>query len=307
LEGVVHKLPETNSSTRAVFRAICYFDIFNYPLTLDETRTYCSEKISEADLKKSLDELIKCGRVQCYDDYFFLADKSKAIVAKRLAQEQYLASKKKKIRRYAKLISRFPFVEAVFISGSVSKGVLNKEGDVDYFIIATNRRVWLCRTLLVLYKKIFLLGSKKYFCVNYFVDEKNLMVPDKNLFVATEIKTLVPVFENNVVNEFFVANTWASDIFANLTEKRQPLFETRPYGVLKEIVEYICKTSLGEKLDDYFFRKTLDHWRKKFPHFNPGEFDLNMRSYKSVSKHHPQGNQVRVLNELALRMNKLQE
>lgn len=295
----------TGSLMQAVFQTICYFDIFNFPLTRNEIRKYCPQEIDKTELEDILTELTVLKKIKQAESFYFLADKSESIITRRAQQEKYLRSKMNKIKRYAKLVSKFPFVEAVFISGSVSKGVLSKQGDVDYFIVAKSRRVWLCRTLLILYKKIFLLNSKKYFCVNYFIDEENLRVPDNNLFVATEIKTLLPVTDNLVSQRFFSANEWAATMFPNADEQRNTLFTKDPVKTFGKLVERMCSGRIGEKLDNYFFRMTLNQWRKKFPHFNESQFDLNMRSYKNVSKHHPQGNQVRILNELALRMNRL--
>src|SRR5690606_3777846 len=90
-------------------------------------------------------------------------------------------------RKKAKLISQFPFVRGVMASGSLSKGYADEKSDIDFFIITIPNRLWIARTLLVLYKRIFLLNSHKFFCVNYFVDEKHLGIEEKNLFTATEL------------------------------------------------------------------------------------------------------------------------
>ena len=62
-----------------------------------------------------------------------------------------------------------------------------------------------------------------------------------------------------------------------------------------EEFEKILHGKLGEWLDTWCFKITLRHWKKKFSHFDESEFDLNMRSRKNVSKHHPQGFQNKVM------------
>lgn len=294
-----------SSVCTAVYQAICYFDIFNYPLKFSEIHKYCPGEINEQNLQAALEELEVSGKIISAEGYYFLPGKTVESINARRNCEMYLQSKMSTIKRYARFVNSFPFVEATFISGSVSKGVLARDGDVDYFIIARSGRVWICRTLLILFKKIFLFNSKKYFCVNYFVAENNLLVPDNNLFVATEIKTLVPVVENIISRKFRLVNKWAYEMFPNdVTENTALLKFEEKRAVFARGIERVCKGSFGERLDNFFFKKTLARWRKKFPHFNEGQFDLEMRSYKSVSKHHPQGNQGRVLTELALRMEK---
>ena len=71
----------------------------------------------------------------------------------------------KAIKR-AKFISKFPYIENVSISGALSKNYYNNDGDIDFFLITQPNRLWIARTLLIIYKKMFLLNSRKYFCVN---------------------------------------------------------------------------------------------------------------------------------------------
>jgi hypothetical protein len=290
-------------ASRQVYKTICYFDIFRHPLRAEEILKFCGEKMPIDQLQILLDELQQRGVIKSNKGYYYLSGSSDSIVAKRGENEFNLTSQLTKIKRYAKLVNKFPFVESVFISGSVSKGVLDEKGDVDYFIIASPRRVWLCRTLLIAFKKIFLLNSRKYFCVNYFIDSSSLTIPDQNIFTATEIATLLPVNESELKNRFFSGNGWIKNIYPNHNGSADALIKeniSRP--VFVGWMEKLCKGNAGELLDNFCFRQTLRRWQKKFPHFREQEFDLNMRSYKNVSKHHPQGNQQKVLNALEERM-----
>jgi hypothetical protein len=201
----------------------------------------------------------------------------------------------KKARFYSRLISYFPFVEGVFISGSLAKGVVDKKGDIDYFIITRPGRLWLCRTSLIVFKKLFLFNSKKYFCVNYFIDSNNLQIPDKNIFTATELIFAKPMYSPQLCTSFFESNSWQYNFYPN-----KPLIDVshahkKNNTILKRFVEWIFKDSLGEKLDTWCFKYTLNHWKNKFDNFDKEAFDLNFRSRKNVSKHHPSGFQHKVL------------
>ncbi|MCW3077560.1 MAG: nucleotidyltransferase, partial [Bacteroidetes bacterium] len=294
------------SSKQLVLQTICYFDIFHYPLRLEEIFKFTPGKIDSAQLTSDLEQLVSERKIRKQNDFYFLKDTDASCLNLRIKNEKNLLKENDKIKKYATLVSGFPFVEAVFISGSVSKGVLSSDGDVDYFIVARKGRVWFCRSLLIVFKKLILLNSKKYFCVNYFIDSGNLKVPDANLFVATEIKTLIPVRNNSVVEQFYIANKWADEILPNAGSFQASLLSSPSLKLPHRFfIEKICAGKLGDLLDNYFFRITLKRWKQKFPTFNKTEFDLNMRSYKNVSKHHPQGNQGRVLSELERRMEKL--
>ena len=227
-----------------------------------------------------------------------MTDKDESIIQNRKTNEERAEKSAKKIKRYSKLISSFPFVENVCISGSFSKGILTSDGDIDYFIICQPNRLWLCRTLLILYKKIFLLNSKKYFCVNYFIDTDTLVIPDKNIYTATEIATLIPINNITLFNRFINENLWVYEQFPNIKENRTTSYFNNTKNKISQIIEKCLGGKLGNKLDDYFLKLTLKTWKKRFPHFNTLDFELNMRSKKSVSKHHPQGFQTKVLLEI---------
>lgn len=290
------------SVQRAVYESLCYFDIFKYPLKKEEVSDFCSKKISSDELDAVLTELLDNSKIWQRGEYFSLYDAPLNVIETRIENEARLKKKMLVIKRFARFVSRFPFVKTVFISGSVSKGIFKPDSDVDYFIITAPNRLWICRTMLILFKKIFLLNSKKYFCVNYFVSANNLKIPDENLFVATEIKTLIPVFENELSLQFKKQNEWVNNYLPNFQKTPKAMFDKEiKTSRLSKLIEKICSGVFGEELDNYFFLKTLNRWRKKFPHFKLSEFDLNMRSYKNVSKHHPLGHQYKITEALNLR------
>lgn len=288
---------------RAVYQTLSYFDIFSYPLKKSEIVKFCASKISFDELDLALCQLVENSKIRQCGEYYILYNTPNNIIEKRSENITRLHNKLFLIKFFARLVSSFPFVKAVFVSGSVSKGVFKADSDVDYFIITQPNRLWLCRTILILFKKIFLLNSKKYFCVNYFISSDNLKIPDENLFVATEIKTLIPVCATELVELFKEQNQWTNNYFPNFLNSPETLFhkEIKPPW-LSRLIEKICAGSLGERVDNFCFYKTLNRWHKKFPHFKLAEFDLNMRSYKNVSKHHPLGHQWKVSEELASRM-----
>lgn len=203
-------------------------------------------------------------------------------------------------------MSKFPFTRGIAISGSLSKGVMYSDGDIDYFIITAANRLWICRSFLVLFKKIFLLNSKKYFCVNYFVDENNLKIHDQNMFTAVEISYLIPVYNETLINQLKEENSWTKNYFSNFKHPLNfPLKKNK--GKKKKGLEIIFKDSFANKIDLWLMKKTFKRWEKKFKGFNKEKFELTMRTNRGVSKHHPQDFQNKVLNELNNKMLQLEK
>ena len=281
---------------------LAYFDIFNHPLKKDELKNYNLSKADE--FENALAFLLENKLCFKQAEYFSIQENISPIIAQRIAKEKEAKHYFDKLPFYAKLIQSFPFVSAFGISGSLSKNVMHENGDIDYFIITKPGRLWICRTMLVVFKKIFLLNSKKYFCVNYFVDEKNLKILDENIFTAIEITHLLPVYNPELIQQFKQENYWTKSYLANF---RHPVKvkELQYKRKLSHIFEWLLKGKTGDKLDLYLMRFTYKKWTKKFKHFDAKKFELTMRTNRGISKHHPRDFQQSVLKEFTKRMEQI--
>lgn len=289
-----------NLSETAVLKCLLYFDTFKYPITFNEIFTFCTHKVyDETELENIIASLLTKNLIK-QSGAFYLVNEDDAIVERRLRGNKIAKQVMPKALKYGKLISQFPFVETVCISGSLSKNYFDEQADVDFFIITKPNRLWLCRSLLVGFKKIFLLNSRKYFCVNYFVGNDNLSIPDRNIFTATEIASLIPVNDHQGYARFIEQNNWIYKHLPNFNVTKKTSLFTYREKKAKKISEKLLSKGFGDFADKQLFKLTLRIWQKKFKHFNKADFDLNMRSRKNVSKHHPSGFQQKVLQRWAL-------
>ena len=278
-------------------KPILYFSLFKYPLTEEEVIAFSDAKDASI-IRQELDTLVNDGVIYKIDQ-FYSCENDPTQIERRLEGNEGARNIAKKADRMSRLISKFPFVEGVGISGALSKGFFDKDGDIDFFIITSNQRLWIARTLLILYKKIFLLNSKKYFCVNYFISENSLEIEEKNLFTATELVTLIPMYGNGSFHKFYETNDWAYSTFPNRVSG-EGLDELKPIKkpIITKFAEKILRSKLGEQLDTFFLKLTYKKWKLKFSEMNPDQFNVAMKSTKSVSKHHPQGFQNKVITRL---------
>lgn len=283
----------------SILKLLAYYEIFKHPLKLDEIWVRLDLKgVSYQNVKSSLDRLYSEELIYKQGVYYSLKHHLKAIDNR---EDGELRAKKlmKIAKRMASLIYCFPFVRAVFISGSLSKGSVPEDADIDYFIITKKNRLWIARTMLVIFKRIFLLGSKEYFCVNYFVDEDNLEIPDKNIFTATEVSTLIPMRGEKHYQLFIKKNSWYRDFYPNLNLPYPNV--TSNSGVSKKfsstILEPLFFNALAEKLDKYFMKRTYNRWANMYGEgYSDKEFELAFRSKRGTSKNHNKNYQKKVLN-----------
>jgi len=290
-----------NQSEHSILSTLAYFHVFNYPCTLNEIMLKSKVQPQSNKVEQVLKSLVADQILIEKEGFYTLnIDDVDNRIQKRKKGNEHAEIALKKAQTYTKLISKFPFVRGVYLSGSLSKGVFDKDSDVDYFIVTEPKRLWICRSLLILFKKIFLLNSRKYFCVNYFIDSASLTLPDHNLFVATELTHVIPTYNYPLYLRLLEENKWIEEHYPNYLKNDGQYCITENNSYFKKMSERILSGVLGESLDNLFFKITLKRWRKKFKHISEDDFDVQMRSRKNVSKHHPAGHQKVVLQKQEL-------
>ncbi len=279
-----------------------YFDVFSYPLTTEEIKRFSPEKINSIHrLEEELQHFHQNHYLSCSENLYSL-EENFSNIKKRKENNQRAKNIFPKAIKQARFIHGFPFVRAVFISGALSKNVQTKDGDIDFFIITKPGRLWIARTFLILYKKIFLFNSHKYFCVNYFVTTDNLEIEEKNIFTATEIVTLLPMTNPKFYHKFMETNAWVHDFYPNARRRETEHIKPTNNNLIKRFFEFVFSGLIGNWLDDFFRKGTHSVWRKKFTGMKKSEFDLAFKSTKNVSKHHPESFQTKVIDKIKERI-----
>ena len=120
----------------AILRTLLYFDVFDYPILLNEIKAGCGSRIEDKDqFDEALERLVETRLISKMDIYYF-AGEQKDKVEKRIKGNALAALRIQTGYKYSRLIAQFPYIEAVFLSGTISKGYIEPDGDIDYFIIS---------------------------------------------------------------------------------------------------------------------------------------------------------------------------
>ncbi|MEZ4826355.1 MAG: nucleotidyltransferase domain-containing protein [Bacteroidia bacterium] len=285
-------------AAKDVLRTLLYFDLFSYPLTLEEIYNASTiGELSESQFRQAVNHLEAAGYI-FQNEHLWGLHPDHPFHHRRLSGNQMAAKYLPVARRISRYIGAFPFVRAVFLSGSISKHCMTPGADIDYFIITEPRRLWVARTMLVLFKKIFLLNSHKYFCVNYFIDTDHLEIEEKNQFTATEIVHLIPTYGREFYDPFRESNRWTAAYFPRFSSRYDHDIPASQVRGIKWLGEKVLSGKLGEWLDSYLMKKTIGFWNRKFRFMGQKEIDIALKSRTYVSKHHPQNFQARVLEGL---------
>lgn len=295
----------TNVLQEHIIKTLLYYDIFNYPLTIDEIRRFLGTKQQDLNqLTQELEHLVYARQIFQFGEFYAIQD-NPAHVQRRIRGNEEAARYLALARQKARFISRFPFVRAVLASGSLSKGYMDEQSDLDFFIITKPGRLWIARTLLVMYKRIFLLNSHKHFCVNYFVDADHLEIDEKNLFTATELATVIPLYGGEFYHQLHNSNGWLASFFPNYSKRPTQNVPFSKTGIFTRLAERLINIFGGNKMESYCMKITIDRWQKIYGDaYGSDDFKIAFKSKKYSSKNHPKHYQKKVIT---LYLEKIQE
>lgn len=200
-----------------ILRTLLYYDIFKHPLKPDEIFSLLPQNsITKKDVSDVLLQISKENpKVNTKENYYFIVG-NEDYIELRKSRESYSKKSWKLAKFVTHIIKRFPFVRAVFVTGSLSKNSSMPDSDLDFMVVTAKNRLWISRTLLMLFKKVLLFNSHKYFCINYFISKDSLGICEKNIFIATEIVHIKSTFNTGLMNKFLEANLWVIAITAKV-------------------------------------------------------------------------------------------
>ncbi|MDZ4665554.1 MAG: hypothetical protein SGJ15_11790 [Bacteroidota bacterium] len=292
---------------KAILQALLYFDVFKYPITEREIYENCNMLTTEKDVNRSLNELLTLGYLKQVKHFYMPLWADVDSVQKRERANKMAIEMMPTALEYSKRAAQLPFVKGLCISGGLSKNYSNEESDVDFFVITKADRLWLCRSLFIIYYKMLPKSKKKYYCLNYFISESDLRIQDENIFVATEISHLIPTFNYSSYLELLQKNVWYKKWYMNKPEKSNINCAEMPKSFLARFVEQCFPGRLGSWLDNRLMDATASRWNKRYASMDRKNFEIQFRSKKNAAKRHEKGYQHKVLVAHEQKMKELEE
>jgi predicted nucleotidyltransferase len=236
--------------------------MFDYPLTRNEIFLFLENRYEYAEFREALAFLAAHGLVFRWDDCYSLKNDYRFVVRRnkgnRKAEEMM-----RKARKVGKLLSRFPYVRGVGISGSLSKNFADEHSDIDLFIITSRNRLWIARTIMHCFKKLtFLVKRQHDYCMNYYVDEAQLEIVEKNIYTAIEVATMIPLQGSAAFSDFYAANAWIKRYLPNQFMRTLSARTLQKHSS-KNMVEGLLNNALGNWLEGVLMKITAGRWNKK--------------------------------------------
>jgi hypothetical protein len=255
----------TTDIQKNILTTIAYYDGMDYPMTALEIWKYLmniqsslEEKFSLAKVTDVLDSYNARRFIEEYHGFYFLRGRSD-LVEKRIKHGKISTSKIKKLRRVVWLLRFCPFVQMIAVTGGLAMKNADTKSDWDVLAVLKNGRIWTGRTLVTALAQ--LLGKRRHglkirnrICLNFFITDKSLQIPTRDIFSAHEYFFMFPIFDAGVFRKFQLENRWIRDykpnFYLNEAENSKNLRSTRIASLMRET---------GERILNFDF---LEHWLK---------------------------------------------
>ena len=275
------------AASSSMVLTLVYFSLFKHPLREEELLAYThfysiSREEGQAAIRSLLDQgiLESCEGMLCLHG-------DRHLTAIRAEREARAAQWQPRVRRSIRVLSHLPFLRGLSISGSLSKGTQDQDGDIDFFVLTAPNRLWITRFCVSLLLKVLPKSQRENFCLNYILPEDRLSIPDRSLFSATEVAFLKPVLNGELFSAFFEMNRWVTSFYPNWeppTEEVPPL----RYSLLQRLAEWPLSGALGDAVETWVSRwyiKRLNHQMQAMaPGHSAAEMRLSAREYKGHTK-----------------------
>ena len=167
-------------------------------------------------------------------------------------KSEYMDEYLKEVKRLKSTFQSIPFVEQIFLCNSISFNALDKNSDIDVFIIAEPWRIWTVKFWSMIlftlkWAKRIWKRSRKKICLSFFItsDSQNLYpisLPTLDIYLAYRIAHLVLIYQpdEEVNNSFFENNKRVKWILPNYQEKQTISLWIKPFTwntKFKDIIE----------------------------------------------------------------------
>lgn len=217
-----------NILKEAIVKTIAFFDMFDYPLTVNEVWRNLGVKCELAEIMEVLEGGIK--NIDKQNGFYFFSGRE-SIVGER--QKRYKAAdrKFKRALRLAKFYKVIPWIRLIAVGNLMGADNLKPESDIDIFIITENKRLWLVRFLCAGLAQVFGLRprpgkTKDKICLSFFISEQAmdlspLMIKDDIYFIYW-LAGLTPIYDSgSVYKRLIEKNGWLKERLPNWQENNQ--------------------------------------------------------------------------------------
>lgn len=267
---------DVNNLKMNIYATMAYFDIFDFPLTIEEIGKYLLW--ANAGRTELWTFLNNDPAIQRYGDFYFFKGR-RVIVDVRREREKVSEKLWKKVRKFAPWVQFVPFIKMAAVCNTLAINNAARESDIDLFIVARSGRLFFARTLLTL---LFgLLGVRRHgnkvagrFCLSFYVTDENLNLDgirlgSEDIYLPFWLITMKPIYGREVYERLIAENGWIKKYFPRSVEEYEFRKEN---GFLKSIArakEKVWGGRTGNRIEAWLAAKQYKRYHRNIKKLGP--------------------------------------
>jgi hypothetical protein len=250
----------------AIIETIAFFDMFDHPLTDLEIWENLNYKCGYAEVRELLSGNSSAAFVESKNGFYFLPGR-RGIYDTRMRRYNYAGRKFKRAVRIAKIFKAVPWIRMIAVGNLMGANNLRDGSDIDFFIIAEQKRVWLTRLFCVIMTMAMGLrpsaeDTRDKICLSFFASEEKLALrglmlsslasapfsgkkrEDADPYFVYWLAGLVPIYDTGgMYGKLIAANQWLREALPNWFENEPSSNRQagRPWPALyHDIIDFFC-------------------------------------------------------------------
>ncbi len=255
---------------RAILRTLAYYDVFSYPLTVEELWRWLwpdpavpLSPTTVDDVRQVIGGQSLRGHVAVTDGFVTLAGREVHVVT-RASRQADNAKKWKRAESAARFIELVPFVKLVAVSNTLAINNARPASDIDLFIVTSRQHIWIARFLVT--GIINLLGWRRHgkkitnrICLSFYVTSAALDLspvksadPDPHFTFWTS--QLVPLMvDADMYTKFKAANGWVTATLPNAWPATLDRLQTPNSSLrsIKRFYEIFFSSPIGVMIENW--------------------------------------------------------
>ncbi|MFA6272173.1 MAG: hypothetical protein WC693_03620 [Patescibacteria group bacterium] len=263
---------------KAIMATFCYFDSFDYPLTLMEIAKWLftggsGRKYSLREILEVLEQSPAISKkIETERGFYFLSGRGNTVEIRK--QRYRLAEgKMKRAVRVAKILRYIPFVNMIAVCNNLAYSNASNLSDIDVFVILKRNRLWQTRffvsvaTHLMRMRRHHRIISNRI-CLSFYITDEHLnleqlMIKPLDPYFIYWYGQLVPIYDHqNSFSNLVAANKWIEKYLPNLIINKPVLRRSVKDTEWSLAVKKLQETVLGGSFGNYV-EKILKKIQKK--------------------------------------------
>jgi len=233
-----------NTLQSAIFELLQNYVFCSYPMSIDDIHRMLTVEVAKEELTTTLDAMLTQNLiVKDIAGKWYTVNGQAILFKKRIERQQITQAKHAILTRLTPLLEIFPWIDAVYVTGSCALDNASIDDDIDLMIITTPHTLFICRLYTFIVTKLLGMARKRSvssqansICINIWLDRNYLVAPNakSNTYSAREIASAKVIFDkNHSMGKFISVNPWVVKRIPNWQYKQD--YQADPHEQIRKI------------------------------------------------------------------------